>query len=98
MRKKSQNRVVVFFINDYQPLHEVDVRYFDELMRNANPKPIHIANCRKDCEHTFRGVNAGSVSSMEMEYKNLRIVVSMTPDFASKIDIVVKSFRDVETN
>ena len=101
MKKKSQNRVVVFFINDYQlSLNEVDVRYFDQLMRNEELQPTKISNYRKDCQNTcaFRGVNASVVSAIEMEYKNLRIVVSMTPGFASKIDIAVKCFKSIETH
>ena len=98
MKKKSQNRVVVFFIDDYQPWHEMDVRYFNQLMQNEERKPIHIDNYRQDCQYTFRGIYASVATAIEMEYKNLRIVVSMTPNFASKIDIGVKCFKNAETH
>ena len=45
--------------------------------------------------HAEEFMHAGGVSGIDMEYKNLRIYVTMTSDFASKVDIVVMKSKQI---
>ena len=98
--KKSRNKVAILRMNDnWHCYTKIDLRSFDEIMKNEMSSPIFYLdgyNRRDEC--TFKSVLAAEHSGFQVEFDNIIVDISMTPDLKSKVEVKLSTKPAIEEN
>lgn len=98
IRKRSQNKVAVLRINDFEA--KPDLRCFDEIMKNENSNPQFrsFKGCYKSDKPIFRSAYAGLPMPSQLQLDHITIDFSITPSFASHVEIKISTKIAIDTS
>ena len=98
IRKRSQNKVAVLRINDHEA--KPDQRSFDEIMKNENSNPQFksFKECYESDKPIFGSAYASSQMPSQLELDHITIDFSITPSFASHVEIKISTKLAIDTS
>lgn len=91
IRKRSHNKVAVLRINDHED--KLDLRCFDEIIKNekSNPQFKSFKGCYKSDKPVFGSAYSDSQMPSQLELDHIIIDFSITPSFASHVEIKIST-------
>ena len=90
------NKVAFLYMKDRITYTEADVCFYGKIMRNVDPNPDLLGCYPSDkYECTFKAIIA-SEPAIHMEFDNIVIDISMTPDCAAEVKVIISTNKSEE--
>ena len=99
--KKSKNKVAILRMNETWDCNtKIDFRSFDEIMKNEMSSPTfkYLDGYYQSEECTFNSVLAAEHSGFRVEFDNITVDISMTPEILSKVEVKLSTKPAIEEN